>query len=168
MALQQLSFSSSQLMSAKNSPSPQHHAQLLRQHLQQPHCQQQQQSSPPREPTASVSETRAAKCIAIIIVAFVTSWLPLYTINTISCFCPDNCPVPEQLILVTIVLSHFNSAWNPALYAWGMRDFRETLRQVLCGGGMRQQSPLALQHVPQLQPQRRPLSQQALTGTRIT
>jgi len=80
---------------------------------------------------AGLSEARAAKGIGVIVALFVVSWLPLYTINTMLFFCPD-CHVPCHLIEVCIVLSHFNSAWNPALYAWGVRDFRAALRQLVC------------------------------------
>ena len=82
-------------------------------------------------PAAGSSEARAAKVIAVIVALFVVSWLPLYTINTLLYFCPD-CHVPCHLIGVCIVLSHFNSVWNPALYAWGVRDFRAALRQLVC------------------------------------
>jgi len=76
-------------------------------------------------------EARAVKAIGVIVAVFVVSWLPLYTINTLLFFCP-NCPVPCNLIDICIVLSHFNSVWNPALYAWGVRDFRAALRQLVC------------------------------------
>ena len=82
----------------------------------------------------SAGEARAAKGIGVIVAVFVVSWLPLYTINTLLYFCPD-CRVPCHLIDVCIVLSHFNSVWNPALYAWGVRDFRVALRQLVCGAG---------------------------------
>jgi len=84
-------------------------------------------------PSAStgMSEARAAKGIGVIVAVFVVSWLPLYTINTMLFLCPD-CHVPCQLIDICIVLSHFNSAWNPALYAWGVRDLRAALRQLVC------------------------------------
>jgi len=81
--------------------------------------------------SAGSSEARAAKGIGVIVAVFVISWLPLYTINTMLFFCPD-CPVPCHLIDFCIVLSHFNSAWNPALYAWGVRDVRAALRQLVC------------------------------------
>ena len=82
--------------------------------------------------SAASSEARAANGIAVIVVVFVVSWLPLYTINTLLFFCPD-CRVPCHLIDICIVLSHFNSVWNPALYAWGVRDFRAALRKLICG-----------------------------------
>jgi len=83
---------------------------------------------------AALSEARAAKGIGVIVAVFVVSWLPLYTINTLLFFRRD-CHVPCHLIEVCIVLSHFNSVWNPALYAWGMREFRAALRQLVCCNG---------------------------------
>jgi len=82
-------------------------------------------------PAARTGEARAAKGMGVIVAMFVISWLPLYTINTMLFLCPD-CHVPGWLIDFCIVLSHFNSAWNPALYAWGVRDFRAALRQLVC------------------------------------
>ena len=77
-----------------------------------------------------IENTKAAKSVAVIIVLFVVSWLPLYTINTVLCFCPA-CNAPPELIRFAIVLSHFNSAWNPAVYAWAIKDFRDSLRLVI-------------------------------------
>ena len=52
-----------------------------------------------------------------------------------GCGCP-NFQTPKRpacrLIDVCIVLSHFNSVWNPALYAWGVREFRAALRHLVC------------------------------------
>lgn len=78
------------------------------------------------------AEGKAAQSIAIIVILFVVSWIPLYTLNTIMCFC-ESCRdhMPPSVIKIAIVLSHFNSAWNPALYAWGMRDFKEHFRKML-------------------------------------
>ncbi len=75
------------------------------------------------------SQGQAAQSIAIIVVLFVVSWIPLYTINTVVHFCKD-CKVPFRLLQGCIILTHLNSAWNPILYAWGMRDFREGLRKL--------------------------------------
>ena len=80
-------------------------------------------------PVCSKTERRAAMSIGIIVALFIVSWIPLYTINTILCFCPQ-CYVPPYLLKSTIVLSHMNSVWNPGLYAWGMRDFRSCLKKL--------------------------------------
>jgi hypothetical protein len=82
----------------------------------------------------SASEERAAKGIAIIVALFVISWLPLYTVNTIICFYPE-WNVSESVFYGLIILSHCNSAWNPGIYAWGMRDFRRALRRLICRQG---------------------------------
>lgn len=73
-----------------------------------------------------ISDSKAARNLAIIVSLFVISWLPLYTINTVLYFYP-NLVIPGPLMLTLIALSHFNSAWNPALYAWGLRHFRSGL-----------------------------------------
>lgn len=73
-------------------------------------------------------EAKAAKSIAIVVVVFVVSWLPLYTVNTVSYMCPD-CVLSDGLVKFTIVLSHSNSVWNPILYALTMKDFRSSLRK---------------------------------------
>jgi hypothetical protein len=78
----------------------------------------------------SASEERAAKGIAIIVALFVISWLPLYTVNTIICFYPE-WNVPEGVFQGFIILSHCNSAWNPVIYAWGLRDFRSALHRLI-------------------------------------
>jgi adenosine receptor A2a len=83
----------------------------------------------------SASNAKAAQSIAIIVLLFVVSWMPLYTFNTVICFCP-HCPMPgPSTIKAFIVLSHCNSIWNPILYAWGMRDFRHCLGRLLGVGG---------------------------------
>ena len=76
-----------------------------------------------------ISDSKAARNLAVIVVLFVVSWLPLYTINAVLFFHPD-LKMPGPLMLSVIALSHFNSAWNPALYAWGLRNFRSGLMRL--------------------------------------
>jgi hypothetical protein len=75
------------------------------------------------------AEGKAAKSLAVIIIMFVISWLPLYTLNTVNCFSP-HVKIPPEAFKFTIALSHLNSVWNPVLYAWGMSDFKEALRRL--------------------------------------
>ena len=76
------------------------------------------------------AQVKAAKILAVIILLFCVSWIPLYTFNTVKCFCPQ-CTVPPAFLKFLIILTHCNSAWNPALYAWGMKDFKRAL-WVMC------------------------------------
>ena len=57
-------------------------------------------------------------------------WIPLYTMNTINAFCKE-CLVNEWLIYFGIILSHLNSAINPLLYAYHLKDFRGALYRLL-------------------------------------
>lgn len=76
----------------------------------------------------TISITKAAKVLAILVLLFAISWSPLYTVNTIMYFCPD-CVIPETLMKILIVLSHCHSAWNPLLYAGMMKDFKRAIIQ---------------------------------------
>uniref|UniRef100_T1J2N5 G-protein coupled receptors family 1 profile domain-containing protein n=1 Tax=Strigamia maritima TaxID=126957 RepID=T1J2N5_STRMM len=81
---------------------------------------------------ASRRDVKAAKNLFIIVTFFVFCWIPLYTINCVQAFC-RSCWVPMELMSFTIVLSHANSACNPLVYAWHLKDFREAMRRCLCG-----------------------------------
>lgn len=92
--------------------------------------------SSPDQPTSSSSkfrkEIKAAKSLAIVIVLFAISWIPIHVLNSMSLLCGANCPYPYQLLLVTIVLSHANSAMNPFLYAYGNSLFKSAFKKMFC------------------------------------
>lgn len=75
-------------------------------------------------------EVKATQNLSIIVLFFMMCWFPLYTINCIKAFCPD-CYVPELLTYCCIVLSHLNSAMNPVLYAYHLKDFRAALKSFI-------------------------------------
>ncbi|GAB6026359.1 hypothetical protein CHUAL_012563 [Chamberlinius hualienensis] len=79
---------------------------------------------------ANKKEVNAAKILFIIVSFFVLCWFPLYTMNTIQAFC-TSCIVPLSVVNINIILSHLNSAVNPILYAYHLRDFREAFKQLL-------------------------------------
>ncbi|CAL8115386.1 unnamed protein product [Orchesella dallaii] len=80
-------------------------------------------------------EAKAAKKLGIIVLFFMLCWMPLYTINCIQAFYPDF-SVPIQFLNFTIILSHANSALNPFLYAYHLKEFRLAMKHALmslCG-----------------------------------
>jgi len=84
---------------------------------------------------AQKREVKATQNLSIIVMFFMICWIPLYTINCIKAFCPD-CYVPLQVTFFSIILSHLNSAVNPLLYAYHLRDFRAAMKNLLlrmCG-----------------------------------
>lgn len=81
---------------------------------------------------AQKREVKATQNLAIIVLFFMICWIPLYTINCILAFCHD-CEVDSTFTNFCIILSHLNSAGNPLLYAYHLRDFRAALKNFLCG-----------------------------------
>ncbi|PWA18453.1 hypothetical protein CCH79_00009893 [Gambusia affinis] len=76
-------------------------------------------------------EVQAAKSLAIIVGLFAVCWLPLHIINCFTLFCPE-CPRPPGWIMyVAIILSHANSVINPFIYAYRIREFRQTFRKII-------------------------------------
>lgn len=76
---------------------------------------------------AQKREVKATQNLSIIVLFFIICWMPLYTINCIKAFCPD-CYIHEKFTFFSIILSHLNSAVNPLLYAYHLRDFRAALK----------------------------------------
>ncbi|XP_037732338.1 uncharacterized protein LOC119563150 isoform X2 [Drosophila subpulchrella] len=75
-------------------------------------------------------DVKATQNLSIIVLFFMICWIPLYTINCIKAFCPT-CYVAPRLTLFCIILSHLNSAVNPVLYAYHLKDFRAALKNLL-------------------------------------
>ncbi|XP_024154416.1 adenosine receptor A2b [Oryzias melastigma] len=97
-----------------------------------------------RAPTPSSSrsflqrEVRAAKSLAIIVGLFALCWLPLHIINCYNHLC-QNCERPHILVMnIAIILSHANSAVNPFIYAYRIREFRQTFQKIWWQHIMRQ------------------------------
>ncbi|TRZ02205.1 hypothetical protein DNTS_030435 [Danionella cerebrum] len=87
-------------------------------------------------------EVHAAKSLAIIVGLFAVCWLPLHIINCFTLFCPD-CERPPTLIMyLAIILSHANSVVNPFIYAYRIREFRQTFRKIVRYHVLGRQEPL--------------------------
>ncbi|KAG7223878.1 hypothetical protein INR49_015134 [Caranx melampygus] len=76
-------------------------------------------------------EVHAAKSLAIIVGLFAMCWLPLHIINCFNHLCQD-CNRPHIWVMnIAIILSHANSVVNPFIYAYRIREFRQTFRRIL-------------------------------------
>lgn len=84
-------------------------------------------------------EIKATVNIFIIVLFFVLCWLPLNVMKSIRISC-RSCIIPESYISYGIVLTHFNSAINPLLYAYHLRDFRHEILKLL--GCRRREAPV--------------------------
>ncbi|XP_018549995.2 adenosine receptor A2b-like, partial [Lates calcarifer] len=77
-------------------------------------------------------EMKTATSLFLVLFLFTICWIPLHIINCFLLLCP-HCPVPLELLLTAIILSHANSAVNPFLYAYTMTAFRDTFKAIfLC------------------------------------
>lgn len=75
-------------------------------------------------------EVKATQNLSIIVIFFMMCWLPLYTINCIKAFCAD-CYIHPRITFAAIILSHLNSAVNPLLYAYNLKDFRAAMKTLI-------------------------------------
>lgn len=76
-------------------------------------------------------EVQVAKSLAIIVGLFAVCWLPLHIINCFTLFCPECDRPPVWIMYVAIILSHGNSVVNPFIYAYRIREFRQTFRRII-------------------------------------
>ncbi|XP_014203447.1 adenosine receptor A2b-like [Copidosoma floridanum] len=79
---------------------------------------------------AQKREVKAAQNLSRIVAFFIICWFPLYTINCVKAFCPL-CEVNQFILDFCIILSHVNSAGNPLLYAYHLKDFRAALKSCI-------------------------------------
>ncbi|KAK5878760.1 hypothetical protein CesoFtcFv8_024140 [Champsocephalus esox] len=76
-------------------------------------------------------EVHAAKSLAIIVGLFALCWLPLHFINCFNHLCQECGRVHIWVMNIAIILSHANSVVNPFIYAYRIREFRQTFRRIL-------------------------------------
>lgn len=75
-------------------------------------------------------EIRAAKSLSIIVGLFAVCWLPVHILNCLTVFSSE-LDRPQFIMDVAIIMSHANSAVNPIIYAYRIKDFRNTFRKIL-------------------------------------
>lgn len=80
---------------------------------------------------AQKREVKATQNLAIIVFFFILCWMPLYTVNAAKAFMPS-LDIPNTLTYFCIIFSHLNSAMNPLLYAYHLKDFRAAMKGLLC------------------------------------
>ncbi|KAM3599674.1 uncharacterized protein V6R79_009642 [Siganus canaliculatus] len=76
-------------------------------------------------------EVHAAKSLAIIVGLFALCWLPLHIINCYHYLCKECDRLHLWMMNIAIILSHANSVVNPFIYAYRIREFRQTFRRIL-------------------------------------
>uniref|UniRef100_A0A3Q2UKP0 Adenosine receptor A1-like n=1 Tax=Fundulus heteroclitus TaxID=8078 RepID=A0A3Q2UKP0_FUNHE len=73
-------------------------------------------------------ELKLAKSLALVVLLFITCWMPIHIMNCVELFRPGE--TPKSALYVGIFMSHVNSALNPMVYAFRIKRFRLTLIQI--------------------------------------
>lgn len=81
----------------------------------------------------SKREEKAAKTLLIIIVSFLISWVPL-TMMFFYFAVKEDRTFPEEILDIFVVLSHFNPAIDAIVYAYQIRDVRESMKRFVMLG----------------------------------
>ncbi|KAM4772388.1 adenosine receptor A3-like [Rhinophrynus dorsalis] len=81
-------------------------------------------------------EIKTASSLFTIIFLFILCWAPLHIMNGLILLC-SHCYVPPVILDTGIILSHANSAFNPILYAYKLKSFRNKFKAFfLCRRGV--------------------------------
>lgn len=71
-------------------------------------------------------EIKVTLNISSIVVVFIILWIPLHIAYILPIFC-KSCYIKRNTIALAISIAHLNSAINPILYAYHMRDIRKAI-----------------------------------------
>lgn len=84
-------------------------------------------------------EIRVAKTSALIIGTFILCWTPITVLDMIIAYTRDltifdGNAVSRNCFMFSVCAAHFNSAIDPIIYAYRIKDVRVTIRNILrCG-----------------------------------
>ncbi|KAE8623100.1 hypothetical protein XENTR_v10005492 [Xenopus tropicalis] len=78
-------------------------------------------------------EYKTAKSLALVLLLFALSWLPLAILNCVQFYNPNvkKLGLYQPTIFLFILLSHANSAMNPIIYAFKIKKFKEAYIHIL-------------------------------------
>lgn len=75
------------------------------------------------------SQIKAARQLAILLSAFIITWLPYFVSFMVIALCP-RC-VPVEFMTITTWLGYTNSAINPVLYALSNSSYKNSFKRML-------------------------------------
>ncbi|KAL7049575.1 hypothetical protein ACKWTF_003774 [Chironomus riparius] len=76
-------------------------------------------------------EIKTSISISLIVLVFYITWIPIQIIYVVTVFC-DKC-IDVWFIGLFICIAHFNSAINPLIYAYRMKDIRKAILKLFGG-----------------------------------
>lgn len=80
--------------------------------------------------SAPDKEEKAAKTLSMVVGSFIICWFPMTMSFFVFAIKRDR-TFTEEILDVFIILAHFNSALDPLIYAYRIKDVRKVLK-TLC------------------------------------
>lgn len=69
------------------------------------------------------------KTILLVVVSFMICWLPM-TIGYFIIAVQENRDFHRKALSITVIITHLNSAIDPIIYAYRIKDVRNTLKKI--------------------------------------
>uniref|UniRef100_A0A336LC14 CSON006764 protein n=1 Tax=Culicoides sonorensis TaxID=179676 RepID=A0A336LC14_CULSO len=88
------------------------------------------QTGPRKIGDLKTREVQTAFVLLVTVLFFAICWLPLYIVDVMFSLAPQSLSISIETINALIVLRHFNSVLNPFLYAYHMRGFKKSLKEI--------------------------------------
>lgn len=67
--------------------------------------------------------------ISVIVLIFIVSWFPLQIINVLGAL-NKTFKIDHNIIAFSMIIAHSNSAINPILYAYHLKDVRRAIFKI--------------------------------------
>ncbi|XP_064466117.1 beta-2 adrenergic receptor-like [Ornithodoros turicata] len=83
-----------------------------------------------RQSRQIIIDTKAIRTLGIVMGVFCVCWLPFFLMYLITAYCPA-CDIAYEYRSGITWLGYFNSAFNPCIYAFLNKEFKEAFQRVL-------------------------------------
>ncbi|XDV37772.1 hypothetical protein PO909_007327 [Leuciscus waleckii] len=81
---------------------------------------------------AQMREKRFTFVLAVVMGVFVLCWFPFFFTYSLQAICGDRCVPPDALFKLFFWIGYCNSSVNPIIYTIFNRDFRKSIKKIIC------------------------------------
>ncbi|KAK7137523.1 hypothetical protein R3I94_013240 [Phoxinus phoxinus] len=81
---------------------------------------------------AQMREKRFTFVLAVVMGVFVLCWFPFFFTYSLQAICGERCVPPDALFKLFFWIGYCNSSVNPIIYTIFNRDFRKSIKKIIC------------------------------------
>lgn len=81
---------------------------------------------------AQMREKRFTFVLAVVMGVFVLCWFPFFFTYSLHAICGERCEPPDALFKLFFWIGYCNSSVNPIIYTIFNRDFRKSIKKIIC------------------------------------